>query len=40
MRVSKIGVDALTAMYGTRYQYGNIADIICEYQNPWIEIWF
>uniref|UniRef100_A0A6A7FVD5 Carboxypeptidase B-like n=1 Tax=Hirondellea gigas TaxID=1518452 RepID=A0A6A7FVD5_9CRUS len=28
MRVSEIGVDALTAMYGTKFVYGSIADVI------------
>ena len=26
----EIAVDALTATYGTRFTFGNIADVICE----------
>lgn len=29
-RVSGVGVSALTAVHGTRFEYGNIADTICE----------
>lgn len=30
-RVSGVGVSALTAVHGTRFEYGNIADTICEW---------
>ena len=31
MRVADVGVTALTAVYGTEYEYGSIANIICEF---------
>ena len=29
----EIAVNALTATYGTKFKYGNIADTICKFSN-------
>lgn len=36
MRVMAIGVNALTGVYGTRYEYGNTAATICQYSFNYI----
>jgi len=35
MRIGQKGVDAISALYGTPYELGSIANVICEFKKLW-----